>query len=381
MAILSEKQIAAIKKHRYSVEGTSIMDFLDVLYLWMAKKIHHRVTANLVTIIGLVSVVLSCSFVAYFSYIGDHQSLQSSGYLCAFGLLMWMSCDSIDGKVARLRDLCSPFGEILDHGGDAFALMMSSVALACILGVTDTPLGTVAWILCDMAAYYFSEPYTIYVCGQSRIESFDFYEFLTLYIGICLSHATFGKEIWQYTIFSSIGFRVIHIFYGLKILIPLEIIFGKTKHFYDAAKSNRLSFWHSIAPVIPVFIILTSASIAFVSVSQEVLKENAILFGLCFGFCFAKIHIQLIIAKMSKTTFYLLDTASTFPVVIMCGCVFIETRAVEKNFLIFSTIATGLDAMIYFIRLLHQLYHSLGETLFLLDHNRNQCKKSNGFSK
>eukprot|EP00795_Rhopilema_esculentum_P000861 gene861-10610_t len=297
MAILSEKQIAAIKKHRYSVEGTSIMDFLDVLYLWMAKKIHHRVTANLVTIIGLVSVVLSCSFVAYFSYIGDHQSLQSSGYLCAFGLLMWMSCDSIDGKVARLRDLCSPFGEILDHGGDAFALMMSSVALACILGVTDTPLGTVAWILCDMAAYYFSEPYTIYVCGQSRIESFDFYEFLTLYIGICLSHATFGKEIWQYT-----------------------------------------SFWHSIAPVIPVFIILTSASIAFVSVSQEVLKENAILFGLCFGFCFAKIHIQLIIA-------------------------------------------TGLDAMIYFIRLLHQLYHSLGETLFLLDHNRNQCKKSNGFSK
>ena len=73
MAILSEKQIAAVKKHRYSVEGTSIMDFLDVLYLWMAKKIHPRVTANLVTIIGLVSVILSCSIVAYFSYIGDHQ--------------------------------------------------------------------------------------------------------------------------------------------------------------------------------------------------------------------------------------------------------------------------------------------------------------------
>ena len=76
MAILSEKQIAAVKKHRYSVEGTSIMDFLDVLYLWMAEKIHHRVTANLVTIIGLVSVVLSCSFVAYFSYTGDHQVRQ-----------------------------------------------------------------------------------------------------------------------------------------------------------------------------------------------------------------------------------------------------------------------------------------------------------------
>ena len=83
---------------------------------------------------------------------------------------MWMSCDSIDGKVARLRGLGSPFGEVLDHGGDAFALMMSSVALACILGVTDNPLGTVAWILGDMVVNYVSEPYTIYVCGHTRIE-------------------------------------------------------------------------------------------------------------------------------------------------------------------------------------------------------------------
>ncbi|XP_065058198.1 cholinephosphotransferase 1-like isoform X2 [Rhopilema esculentum] len=381
MAILSEKQIAAVKKHRYSVEGTSIMDFLDVLYLWMAKEIHHRVTANLVTIIGLVSVVLSCSFVAYFSYIGDHQHLQASGYFCAFGFLMWMSCDSIDGKVARLRGLCSPFGEVLDHGGDAFALMIASVALACFLGVTDNPLGTVAWILGDMVVNYVSEPYTIYVCGHTRIESIDFYEILTLYIVVSLSYASFGPTIWKYMILPSVGFRVVHIFYGLKIYIWLELAFGKTRQFYVVTKSRGLSFWHSIAPVIPVFIILTSASIAFVSVSQEVLQENAILFGLCFGFCFAKIHVQLIIAKMSKSSFHLLDTASVLPVVIMFGCVMIEASAAEKHLLIYSTIVTGLDAMIYFLRLLHQLYHSLGQTLFLLDHNQNQCKESNGFSK
>ena len=41
---------------------------------------------------------------------------------------------------------------------------------------------------------------------------------------------------------------------------------------------------------------------------------------------------------MSRSTFYPLDTATTFPVVIMCGCLFIETRTVEKNFLIFSTV-------------------------------------------
>ena len=102
---------------------------------------------------------------------------------------MWMSCDSIDGKVARLRGLCSPFGEFLDHGGDTFAVMMSSVVLACILGVTDTPLGTVAWILCDMVGYYFSEPYTIYVCGQSKIERY-FPDVILSILGMQYAHET-----------------------------------------------------------------------------------------------------------------------------------------------------------------------------------------------
>ena len=83
---------------------------------------------------------------------------------------MWLICDNIDGILARMRKVSSPFGEVLDHGGDSIAILLSSGAIVCFFSIHTTPWATLAWILSDVAANYIGEPLTIYVCGKFYLE-------------------------------------------------------------------------------------------------------------------------------------------------------------------------------------------------------------------
>ena len=83
-----------------------------------------------------------------------------------------MQFDNLDGTLARLRKKSSQFGEILDHGGDATALMISSIAIACMLGVNKNFFGMVMWCLSDFVVSYITEPYTIYLNGKMQFERY-----------------------------------------------------------------------------------------------------------------------------------------------------------------------------------------------------------------
>ena len=85
---------------------------------------------------------------------------------------MWLVCDNMDGILARARGISSSFGEVLDHGGDAIAMLLSSATISSFLYAHTTPLVTFAWILSDVSTNYIVEPYTIYICGKFYLERY-----------------------------------------------------------------------------------------------------------------------------------------------------------------------------------------------------------------
>ena len=92
---------------------------------------------------------------------------------CAFGFFLWLVCDNLDGVLARLRGCCGPFGEILDHGGDAIGVVFAATTIISCFNFQGNPLSTFVYVLSDAAANYISEPYTIYILGKFYIERYS----------------------------------------------------------------------------------------------------------------------------------------------------------------------------------------------------------------
>lgn len=57
-------------------------------------------------------------------------------FLCALGLFIYQSLDSIDGKQARRTNTSSPLGELFDHGCDSISTIFValSACISCQLG-------------------------------------------------------------------------------------------------------------------------------------------------------------------------------------------------------------------------------------------------------
>ncbi len=80
--------------------------------------------------------------------------------------------DCMDGKLARQNrpQHQSSFGEVLDHGGDAFALLVASIALTCQTGLNENPLLLLVFVLINICTNYASEPWTIYLTGILQFQ-------------------------------------------------------------------------------------------------------------------------------------------------------------------------------------------------------------------
>ena len=72
MAILDERQIEEIRKHKYQAEGKSILEpFFIPIWEYIAAKTPRRISQHAVTLIGIVASILPCSVLLYFAYYGD----------------------------------------------------------------------------------------------------------------------------------------------------------------------------------------------------------------------------------------------------------------------------------------------------------------------
>lgn len=110
------------KKYTYNTSGKS---YLDVLHepIWnkCAEGFAYytpKITPNMVTLMGVMPIISLC--IAYiYSYITNYSLFY---FVLGVMLIFYLNMDAIDGKLARLTNRSSPFGQMLDHGGDAFGL-------------------------------------------------------------------------------------------------------------------------------------------------------------------------------------------------------------------------------------------------------------------
>lgn len=128
-------------KYTYNTSGKS---YLDVLHepLWnkcaeLFAYYTPRITPNMVTLMGVLPIISLC--IAYiYSYITNYSMFY---FVLGIMLIFYLNMDSIDGKLARLTNRSSPYGQMLDHGGDAFGLgcivimMLTDVSYRDIYGM------------------------------------------------------------------------------------------------------------------------------------------------------------------------------------------------------------------------------------------------------
>jgi len=341
MAILSPEMIKNLRAHRYSSEGHCIMEFPGVCK-YIAEKLPRRLSPNAITLFGLLSSFTTCVLAAYHSCIGNEEGFRSMLYFCAFGFFLWLVCDNLDGIVARLRGCCGPFGEVLDHGGDAVAVVFAAVTIISCFNFQGSPLSTFVYVLSDVATNYISEPYTIYILGKFYIERIDFNEILLIWVAIALLTGSYGSGIWLYEIIPSTGFQVRYIFYSVKVCIVIILLHGKFIALCSSAHRSEKQRTARLLPLVPLMVVLISASIAYVSSSEEFLKQNVIQLALCFSFSIVKFHIELMVAHMVKSEVNAFNTSLILPISLALGIAISGEPSMEMRLTVFFLVSSAI---------------------------------------
>lgn len=135
-------------------------------------------------------------------------------FLCALGLFIYQSLDSIDGKQARRTNTSSPLGELFDHGCDSISTIFVAlsaciscqlghypnwlffqVSIQCIYAMKSMYIILLLQCFCAIALFYCAHWQT-YVSGTMRFGKIDVTEAQFSIIGIHMISAILGPEIW-----------------------------------------------------------------------------------------------------------------------------------------------------------------------------------------
>ncbi|XP_055856675.1 choline/ethanolaminephosphotransferase 1 isoform X4 [Episyrphus balteatus] len=295
--ILSSQQLKKLSEHKYSCSSTSLLDpLLQPWWNWLVSKTPLWLAPNLITIIGLIINILTTLVLISYSPDGTSPPPRWTCLLCAFGLFVYQSLDSIDGKQARRTNTSSPLGELFDHGCDSISTIFValSACISCQLG--HFPNWLFFQCFCAITLFYCAHWQT-YVSGTLRFGKIDVTEAQITIMGIHVVSAIFGPEIW--------------IAKGTSVLspsIPLSLV------------------------VLPAFIIAQKSP-------QSIFEQHSSLYILAFGMVAAKVTNKLVIAHMTKSEMEYLDWSQLGPALLFLNQYF--NCVVPEIWLLWFTLIWG----------------------------------------
>ncbi|XP_017081570.1 cholinephosphotransferase 1 isoform X2 [Drosophila eugracilis] len=307
--ILSAQQLRKLSEHQYSCSSASLLDpLLQPWWNWLVAQTPLWLAPNLITIVGLILNVVTTLILICYSPNGIEAPPRWTCLLCALGLFVYQSLDSIDGKQARRTNTSSPLGELFDHGCDSISTVFValSACISCQLG--HYPNWLFFQCFCAIALFYCAHWQT-YVSGTMRFGRIDVTEAQFSIIAIHLISAALGPEIWltkipivglswNYTILIFITFG-----YTLNIINFLKMFTegGSGKNGSSVAGTSVLS------PSIPLTLVVLPALMIAQKSPQNIFTEHASVFILAFGMVAAKVTNKLVIAHMTKSEMDYLD--------------------------------------------------------------------------
>ncbi|XP_022224625.1 cholinephosphotransferase 1 isoform X3 [Drosophila obscura] len=368
--ILSAQQLRKLSEHKYSCFSASLLDpLLQPWWNWLVSQTPLWLAPNLITIVGLVLNIVTTLILICYSPNGVEAPPRWTCALCALGLFVYQSLDSIDGKQARRTNTSSPLGELFDHGCDSISTVFValSACISCQLG--HYPNWLFFQCFCAIALFYCAHWQT-YVSGTMRFGRIDVTEAQFSIIAIHLVSAILGPEFWltkipivgvswNYTILVFITFG-----YTLNIINFLKMFTqgGSGKNGSSVAGTSVLS------PSIPLTLVVLPALIIAQKSPENLFTEHASVYIMAFGMVAAKITNKLVIAHMTKAEMEYLDWSLLGPALLFLNQYF--NCIVPEIWLLWFTLLWGIqDLLRYCSQVCLEICQHLRINLFRIPYN------------
>ncbi|XP_033251339.1 cholinephosphotransferase 1-like isoform X5 [Drosophila miranda] len=307
--ILSAQQLRNLSEHKYSCFSASLLDpLLQPWWNWLVGQTPLWLAPNLITIVGLILNIVTTLILICYSPNGVEAPPRWTCALCALGLFVYQSLDSIDGKQARRTNTSTPLGELFDHGCDSISTVFValSACISCQLG--HYPNWLFFQCFCAIALFYCAHWQT-YVSGTMRFGRIDVTEAQFSIIAIHLVSAILGPEFWL----TKIGIGDIQLWYGPAIttivcgLLSLTYVFSVIKAGGVGKNGSTVAGTSVLSPSIPLTLVVLPALIIAQKSPENLFTEHASVYIMAFGMVAAKITNKLVIAHMTKSEMEYLD--------------------------------------------------------------------------
>ena len=152
-----------IKTNRPEVRiQTSFLNAIEKkILIWMAERIPKRINSDHLTIIGFAGALISTAGYILSNW-GNHFL-----WLASFGLVVNWFGDSLDGTLARVRNVQRPiYGFFIDHNVDALTILVICIGagLSPYIKLTTALMVLVAYLIISIYTYI-----NAYVVGEFKI--------------------------------------------------------------------------------------------------------------------------------------------------------------------------------------------------------------------
>ncbi|KAH0558195.1 cholinephosphotransferase 1 isoform X5 [Cotesia glomerata] len=356
--ILSPGQLKRLSEHKYSCSSASLLDsYLQPWWDWLVSKVPLWLAPNLITIVGLVINIATTLILVYYSPDAKAEPPRWACFLCALGLFIYQSLDSIDGKQARRTGSSSPLGELFDHGCDSVSTVFVALSACIAVQLGHYPNWMFFQCFCAMTLFYCAH-WQSYVSGSLKFGKIDVTEAQFTIISIHLTSAIFGPEIWMTEILgmTTMSQLISGIFYCGFFLVFIDFVksfssggIGKNGSTIAlpliGTELKVVSLWCTVgiaillaqsslsvilgggvgkngstvagtsvlSPIIPFSLVVVPAYIIYRKSADQVYQNHPALYILSFGMVAAKVTNRLVVAHMTKNEMEYLDTALIGP--------------------------------------------------------------------
>lgn len=367
-SILTPRQLECIKTHKYNAEGTSLIEpFFQPFWKWLVEFVPVSVAPNYLTLIGLLCNIFPTAALCLLSDGAKQQCPRVCYLMAGLGLFTYQALDAIDGKQARRTGSSSPLGELFDHGCDALSSVLIGLHVLVLFQAGREPNLMFIVFLSILLAYYCAHWQT-YVTGKLRFGFIEVTESQLAVIIIDLVCFAFQNEFWNYTVGSSVDVQI-----TLRFICLTFTLLGCLRSALDNINTisnggvgihgSSVANSSIVSPLFQYLLIVVMAYTINQKSNSRLFDNYPILYLLTFGLAWCKYTDILIVATMSRSRIFTIDTALIGPCLLLLNQ-YLGFILPEYIVLYFACSFCAIDLARYCIRICNEISTFLGIKVF-----------------
>ncbi|CAD5212056.1 unnamed protein product [Bursaphelenchus xylophilus] len=363
---LDPQQIQRLSDHKYASSGYSFLDDLCMqrFWNWVVEFYPMWLAPNLITLIGLIINLLTVLVLSHYCYTATEEAPRWAYLLAAVGLFVYQTLDATDGKQARRTGTSSPLGELFDHGCDSMTQVFVTLNLCYALQLGF--IKNMVWIvvILSVSTFYLAH-WSTFCTGHLKFGRFDVSEAQDTIIGVLLTTAAFGPQIWDTSVFG-ISLKLIMLAGGALGIVNQAGAYIKSILSEGSGKNgSTVADTSVIFPLFPLLAVILPFCMIYTKSTSGVYDANITLFALCFAAVGAKATNRLVIAHMSRSAIGIWDWIYVSPLLMIINQYY-DFYFDELKILIIATIYAYLSLLVFCVHICHQFCNYLNIYCFFI---------------